>query len=325
MTSLPTRTAAEDALLDEALDWVIRLKTGAPTRDDVDALQHWRQQSAAHEEAFKSAVRLYRHAGAAAGQLADIRTAAVPVAGRSSPRPLARRAVLAGGMAAAAAYAVARPPFGLWPSIEEMTADYRTGKGERRSVALGPGSSLELNTQTSVALRPGSNETRVELISGEVAATISSTTPIVLLARDGTITASKASFDVRCFNQTVSVACLDGSSIMVEHRGNAVKLDPTQQVSYSRAGLEPQIAIDVTQVSAWKTGLLIFRDRPLANVVDEVNRYRPGKIIITSNELRHRLVNGTFQLDRLDNFAGQIEELFGASVTHLPGGIVLIG
>ena len=38
MISLPTRTSAEDALLDEALDWVIRLKGGAPTRDDVDAL-----------------------------------------------------------------------------------------------------------------------------------------------------------------------------------------------------------------------------------------------------------------------------------------------
>ena len=68
----------------------------------------------------------------------------------------------------------------------------------------------------------------------------------------------------------------------------------------------------------------IARDRPLAGVVDEVNRYRPGKIIITSGELKQRVVNGTFQLDRLDDFVAQVQQLFGARVTSLPGGVVLL-
>jgi transmembrane sensor len=55
-----------------------------------------------------------------------------------------------------------------------------------------------------------------------------------------------------------------------------------------------------------------------------VNRYRAGKIIITNAELKRRLVNGTFQVDKLDNFVAQVEQLFGARITSLPGGVVLM-
>ncbi|WP_084305020.1 DUF4880 domain-containing protein [Bradyrhizobium sp. ARR65] len=317
-------TSARDPLIEEALGWIVRLKTGAPTQADLDALQRWRQQSEAHEEAFRAAARLYRHAGTAAQELkAEQARGAVLV--QRTPRLLARRAILTGAVAAAAGYVIVRPPLGLWPSFEELSADYRTGKGEQRKVLVTPDISLELNTQTSIALRPVPNETRIELISGEasVAAKTSSSKPLVMLAGTGQMTASQASFNARCFDRVVSVTCIAGI-VSVEQGGKSVQLQPKQQVSYSDAGLQPSRAVDVGQVSAWQTGLLIFRDRPLASVVDEINRYRPGKIIITSSDLKSRLVNGTFQLDKLDNFVGQVEQLFGARITHLPGGVVLL-
>jgi transmembrane sensor len=87
--------------LEQALDWIVRLKTGEPTRADVEALQCWRAQGAAHEEAFKEAARIFRHAGIAARELADqpaathIRAIAPwsngkprkPASRRKSPRP----------------------------------------------------------------------------------------------------------------------------------------------------------------------------------------------------------------------------------------------
>ncbi|XSC43010.1 FecR/PupR family sigma factor regulator [Bradyrhizobium sp. RDT10] len=138
-------TSAHDTLLDEALDWIVRLKTGAPTRADLDALQRWRQQSPAHEEAFKAAARLFRNAGVAARELDDrpdaVGAALVPQ--RLPSKVLARRAFLGGAIAAAAAgYMVVRPPLGLWPSLQELSADYRTGKGEQRKIAVTPDVSL---------------------------------------------------------------------------------------------------------------------------------------------------------------------------------------
>ncbi|MGY3599070.1 transmembrane sensor [Bradyrhizobium sp. USDA 4341] len=324
----PTRTSGPDPLLDEALDWVVRLKAGAPTRADVDALQHWRAQSPDHEDAFRAAARLLRSASAAAKELADEQAAAAPVVALT-PRPsrlLTRRIVLGGAIAAAAGYVMIHPPLDMWPSIEELSADYRTGKGEQRKVMLAPDISVELNTQTSLALRPSPNETRVELISGEasvVARRSSSSTPLVMLARDGCISALQADFNARCLDGVVSVTCLDGI-VTVEQDGRSVQLRKAEQVTYSRAGLQASLPVDAKQVAAWQTGLLIFRDRPLASVVDEVNRYRAGKIIITNAELKRRLVNGTFQVDKLDNFVAQVEQLFGARITSLPGGVVLM-
>ncbi len=83
--------------------------------------------------------------------------------------------------------------------------------------------------------------------------------------------------------------------------------------------------LDPVLATAWQRGLLIIRDRPLSEVVEEVNRYRPGLILITNSDLARRVVNGTFQIDKLSNFVAQVQQLFGARATALPGGIVLLG
>jgi transmembrane sensor len=324
-----TDTHKPDALLDEALDWIVRLKTGEPTRADVEALQRWREQSPAHEQAFKQAARLFRHAGIAARELADqpVEIDAAPALRRLPPKILARRAFLGGAIAAATAgYLIVRPPLGLWPSLEELSADYRTGKGEHRRIALTPGVSLELNTQTSIALRQMQNETRIELISGEasVAATRSSSKPLVMLAGNGRITAVEADFNARCLDDAVSVTCLDGVVDVVLDT-KEVRLRKAEQVSYSPGGIEASMPVDPVQVTAWQAGLLIFRDQPLSAVVEEVNRYRPGKIIITNADLKRRIVNGTFQISKLEDFVPQVQQLFGAQVRSLLGGVVLLG
>lgn len=325
--TVPNWTSEVDPLLDEALDWVVRLKTGVPMRSDMETFQRWREQSPAHQEAFKKAARLFRNVGVAARELANEQaTADATAVGSQQPsRSLTRRGVLAGTIAAGAAYTIIRPPFGLWPSIGELSADYRTGKGEQRKVMVTPGVALELNTQTSVALRSADDEIRIELIAGEasIATTLSSPKPLLLLAGDGRIRASQASFNARCLDGIVTVTCLEGT-VTVEQDRNAVQLGKSEQAIYTSAGLQPSTPIDPYQVSAWRAGLLIFRDRPLQSVVEEVNRYRPGKIIVTSDDLRRRLVNGTFQVDKLDNFVAQVEQLFGARVVALPAGIVIL-
>jgi transmembrane sensor len=327
-------TDDHDVLLNEALDWVARLKSGAPTRADVDALQRWRAQSLAHEEAFRKAVRIFRNAGIAAGELAD-RPEAVDAAQilqklpsrKLPPKMFARRAFLGGAMAAAAVgYLIVRPPLGLWPSLEELSADYRTGKGEQRKIVVSAEVSLELNTQTSIALRSAPDETRIELISGEasVTATRASPKPFVMLAANGRIQAKQADFNARCLDGNVRVTCLNGT-VDVAQAGKVVQLRAGEQVSYSPGGIETSVSVDATQVAAWQSGLLIFRDQALADVVDEVNRYRSGKIIITNADLKHRVVNGTFQISKLGDFVLQVQQLFGAQARSLPGGVVLLG
>jgi transmembrane sensor len=59
-------------------------------------------------------------------------------------------------------------------------------------------------------------------------------------------------------------------------------------------------------------------------LVEEINRYRPGKIVVMDTRLGERMISGTFHLDHLDDFIGQVQGLFGATARALPGGIVLL-
>ena len=326
--TVPTWTPEPDPLLEEALDWVIRLKTGSPMRSDVENLRRWRERSPAHEEAFKKAVLVFRRAGAAARELADERgqaPSAVEGSRRSRSQAVTRRLVLSGSIAAIAATMMIRPPMALWPSIRELSADYRTAKGEQRKVTVAPDISMELSTQTSVAVRVEPDQIRVELIAGEaaIATRFSSPKPLLLKAVDGTIRASQADFNARCLEGVVTVTCLEGT-VTVELDHKTVELRKSEQVTYSRAVLQAATPVDAAQVQAWRAGLLVFRDRPLGSVVDEVNRYRQGRIIVTNDQLSRRLVNGTFQVDKLDHFVAQVEQLFGARVISLPAGVVLL-
>jgi transmembrane sensor len=170
--TLPPDTPELDPLLDEALDWVVRLRTGEPTRDDIDALRQWRERSAGHEDAFRRAVQIYQRGGIAAAELAAEHNVKAIANARKAPRVLARRALLGATAAAAGGYVIVRPPFGLWSSLQELSADFRTNKGERRTIEVLSGVSMDLDTQTSIALRAQQSDTRIELISGQAAVAV---------------------------------------------------------------------------------------------------------------------------------------------------------
>ncbi len=319
-----------DPVLRDAIAWVIRLHSGAATSDDAEELAQWRRISPEHETAFRDAVKLWRTFGEGTRTLVAQKNEARSRPGLRAVQQIVlnRRNLLGGALAAsvAAGYLVVSPPLGLWPSLEELSADYRTTKGERRNIALSDNVSLKLNTQTSIAVRSTPSEPRIEVISGEAAIVAARTgaAPLIVDAAAGRITALSASFNVRCLGGQVSVSCIDGA-VDISSGGHDVRITKDQQVSYSSAeGMGTPLSIDPAQAIAWQDGLLIVRDWPLSRVVEEVNRYRPGKIVVMDAQLGRRMVTGTFHLDHLDDFIGQARGLFGATVRTLPGGVVIL-
>ena len=126
--------------------------------------------SEAHAAAFALERRFWNQVGPAAQQLQ--RQTARASHARPAARAWGRRAFLGtalGGTAAAAIAAVA-PPFGLWRSFDEWDADYRTDTGGRRQFGLDRQVQVDMNTQTSIALRPDvAGALGMELITGEAA------------------------------------------------------------------------------------------------------------------------------------------------------------
>jgi transmembrane sensor len=330
-------TTEQDALKREAYQWVMRLTSGEATTADTAALTRWRQTSQAHRRAFAEANLLWNKLGPAAVESACRGAASAqaamgrPLAG--SDRRLGRRAFLGGAMAAsavAAGYLVTRPPLDLWPSLGELTADYRTGTGQQRQIAFEDNVSVKLNTRTSITVLSSDigpdQADRIELISGEaaIAAKPQALRPFIVTAAQGQTIATNARFNVRRNGATVCVTCLEGA-IRVQHLGQASTVQSHQQVVYTADSLGATVGVDDPEmVTAWERGLLVFRNDPLAHVIEEVNRYRPGQIILMNGELGKRPVLATFRIDRIEEVVPRLQTVFGVQIKTLPGGIVLV-
>jgi transmembrane sensor len=113
--------------------------------------------------------------------------------------------------------------------------------------------------------------------------------------------------------------------VRVEQRTLTVPLSAGQQVNYSGDGMGQPVKVDPASVTAWQDGVVVFEATPIAEVIEEVNRYRPGKIILTNSALGRRLFDARLRIENIGNVVRQIELAFGARATELPGGIVLLG
>jgi transmembrane sensor len=306
----------------EAHAWLVRLTSGDATTTDAAAAKAWCEQSPDHAQAFAEASVLWDSLGPVARDVAD---------GASSvPRRLSRRALIGGGLAAAAAtvvaLAAARPPLGLWPSVADLMADYRTGTGDRRRVALADGISVELNTRTSLNVRlDGGTGQHIDLISGEAAIGTGGAIdkPLVVSAAGARVVATNATFDVRCDGAAASVICLQGA-VTVDYRGEISTLAQGQQAWFGRPPAGSIEVKDPIAAVAWREGRLVFHGVPLAQVIDEVNRYRPGRIILMNETLGRHPVDATFPLSHIDEIVALVRNAYGAKTTTLPGGVVIL-
>ena len=309
-----------DAVVEQAQAWVRRLMSGEATQDDALDLAVWRQADARHERAFVQAARLHRAARQAASDLKDeqaIRSVTVR-------RGLSRRMVVGGAIAASAAGVAVIAGQSGTTRFASAPADFTTAKGETRRVELAAGVSVELNTLTRIALRQQAGAGAFELLTGEAVVTINRPdAPLSIFARDGETTASQARLALRCLDGEVRVSCLEGAA-QVRSAGQAATLSAQHSVTYDQKQMQAPTAIDPEAEAAWRRGLLVFRDQRLGDVIEEINRYRTGRIVIADPRLRNRRVNGAFHTDRIDQVIDQMRLAYGVRATRLPGDVVLV-
>ncbi|KAB0511205.1 MULTISPECIES: FecR family protein [Pseudomonas] len=298
------RQSAASPLHDEARDWLLLLTSGRATVADAKALKAWCAQSPEHAQAFEQAKALWQQLSPALDQM-------------SQPRSFGRRAFLGGAIAASAAVVMVR--VGVPGGFAGLTADYRTEVGEQRQVLLSQGISLELNTQTRIS-RVGEG---IELLEGEVEVVTHVAQPLLVQAGEGSVSAAQARFNVRNTDHRVCVTCIDGS-LAVAIAGRSVRLDSGRQLTYGASGVSEVTMVDTQAVVAWREQVLVFNNATLATVVDEINRYRPGMLLLLNKELGQRRVQARFSLQQLAGVALLIRDAYGAKCTELPGGVVLL-
>ncbi len=296
-------------LASEARDWLILLTSGRATVADARALRLWCEQSPEHARAFKQAKALWH----------GLQPAAAAV---QAPRHFGRRALLGGAIAASAAFLLIRAT--VPGGVSGLGADYITDVGEQRRVELAEGVSLELNTQTRLSRRPLDDGGQgLELLSGEIEVQGRSAQVVSVQAGAGWISAARARFNIRYTDQSVCATCLEGV-VQVEVQGQRFRLEPGMQLTYDPGRVGVPKRADVSAAIAWREQVLVFNDATLASVIDEINRYRPGMLLLLNRELGQRKVQARFRLDQLAGVALLIRDAYGAKCTELPGGVVVL-
>ncbi len=312
----------------EAIRWAARVHAGDMSAAEHAELLAWRRAHPEHEIEFQAQQMVSR---AVLGMPDD---AVRRLYGGDLPeRPkLGRRkalragaALLCVGAAGAAALAVGRGP-----GQPAYAAQWSTRKGERRSVSLSEGSVLELNTDTVADVAFYEDRRVVTLARGEALfdVTPDAGRPFFVEAGPATVQVAGTRFSVRRGARDVHVAVQQG---IVEVRGgpwwhrsrNVLSAGQGTWVDADGRQPAPQ-AINLSAELAWVNGRLVFRDAPLAAVVDELNRYLPHPLRLANERVGRLRLTASF---RLDDPAGIVDGLPGVLpvvLRRLPdGGAVL--
>ncbi|WP_226504487.1 FecR domain-containing protein [Pseudomonas sp. MWU16-30317] len=285
MSSLAPSTEARQVAR-AAAQWLALLESGGANAGDHARLQHWRDSDTRHEHAWQKAQQLRE------------RFAGLPpaLALASLDRPaLDRRQLLKRTLAVAAvvpsAWLVARQmPWDSW------TADVRTATGERRSIALLDGASLQLNTATAVDLDLAARSIR--LLEGEVALSVPGPQTNTVLTSAGQVRVGQGDICVRQLAHGCEVAVVRGSAQLMPLHGASMLLQAGEQVRLLPQGVGPLSAFDGLQLG-WRDGVLTAMDQPLGDFLEELNRYRPG-VLRWSPPVAALRVTGIFRLDDTD-------------------------
>ena len=308
-----------ERIRDEAAAWVVRLSDSS-SEDDHRAFEAWRAQGVEHEIAYERALaaweRLDRAGAFGGGSVPDPDLLA---SAARAPRP-ARVWSRLGAVAATLLLALGVGSTILW-SLTPSEA-YATAVGERRTVRLPDGSTIELNTDTQVIVRYRLGARAIELVRGEAMFhVVKDSRPFAITTSSGRIEAQAADVSVRARDDRADVTVKDGAVLAessdASAAGGRTALGPDTEASLTPAGAAVQAVApdEVARRLAWQHGEIAFNGQTLAEAVAEFNRYNVRKITVADRATGALRVGGYFQTADVDGFVAAVTRTFPVVVS----------
>lgn len=293
------------SISDEAITWFARLHCGDATEDTRREFEAWRACNPLHALEYDGVRAIWGDLDGLKAEADQERGGEKTVSGNPVYPPVrTRRSGVVRWAASLAAMLLVFLAGSFWlPDIMgQLTSDYYTQPGERKTLTLADGSTVYLDTDSAVSVDFSPQKRRLVLDWGcalfEVAK--DKERPFEVVAGGGTVRALGTAFEVRKKQDQVIVTVLE-SEVQVARDLSKVNLVPGQQVRYgSDTGLSGVESVDRGQIAVWRRGKLSFSDQQLGEVIEEVNRYRKGMILILDEQLRTSRVSGIFDISDPD-------------------------
>lgn len=320
----------------EASEWIARLNASDVTPEDRAGFEAWRSAHLLHARVYEEMSALLaelEHAGpmVRAVSFAQSMNEATTVQSRDSSvrlrrawRPWAAAALLAAVSIAGALYL--KP----WASSDL----YTTAIGEHATVALPDGSTLELNSNSAASVDFSKNARVIHLKRGEgyFKVTHDARRPFWVVGGGSWIRAVGTAFNVYLRPDDVRVTVSEGtvkvgsedslqgslpSDLALANAPTAVLTAGEQADLHGSATDTRKLsAVEVQRAQTWREGTVYFENQPLGEVVDELSRYTPQRLIIEDVSIRRLPVGGTFETSPqgTESLLTMLEQGFGLTV-----------
>ncbi|MFN4205510.1 MAG: FecR family protein [Agrobacterium albertimagni] len=312
----------QERLLEDAMDWLMRLNEAPTDAAVIAAWDDWLQASEAHAGAWARICRTW-------AALGDMPTAApepvLPVIGAVPSRAASvhgRRFSRRGlGLAAATFMSAALVAVLVAPALQmRLDADFRTGAGETQIVTLADGSKVTLAPETALTEDFDGGARHVRLLSGEAFFEVERDTarPFIVAAPDASVRVLGTAFSVRDTGHGTRVELAHGAIALTPaaaEDGTELTLQPGDVVTIERAdGKTERSQVDPADIALWRTGQLAVTDQALGDVVALIQRQHSGWIVMPESDIAALRVTGLYDLSDPDKALMALVAPFGLQV-----------
>jgi transmembrane sensor len=299
----------------EATNWLILLQDDPDDPDLQKAFSAWLNASPLHSKAWQASGQVdimirdtppvfkevWGHQKTLAKSATDATVGRPMRSVRNQNRPHRGWGSLV-GLAVAACLLLA-----FLPTISrELQSDYVTGTAETRIVTLQDGSTVTMAPETSLAIDFTTKERRIDLLSGSAYFSVekNSDRPFRVFSGDLVTTVTGTQFAVRLNDYGHTVAVSEGS-VRIDYHSATQTVSETliagQSASIDRLGAVALRVISPSQVAAWREDRLVVQDEPLGAVLDQLQDYLPGAVILANPGLADRPITGYYSLTDPEN------------------------
>ncbi|MDR2882111.1 MAG: FecR family protein [Azoarcus sp.] len=328
-------------IADTARAWVVRLDGDDLSMEELDELKAWLQASSAHRRAFQQTLAVW----GCLDRLSELSLDPVDVAVATySP---SWRFGAAFALLVCSFIGFAWQHFAKEPG-SQVSVEYGTAIGEVKSVALPDGSNVRLNTKTSVSVNYEQEARFVRMAEGEAYFEVAHDPqkPFLVYVGKQVVRAVGTAFSISANDNSIDVIVTDGrvevSSYddqiaktekfdidLMEKAKSRVPLDKGQHGIFNEAAGQLELVQKLMPEAierdlSWRDGILIFDDDPLDQVIKEIGRYTPMRIIISDPEIRDMRFGGYFKIGEVTAVLDTIQSDFGIQVDKIDEELVYL-
>ncbi|VXB98492.1 putative transmembrane sensor [Pseudomonas sp. 8BK] len=213
------------------------------------------------------------------------------------------------------------------PPTQELSLS--SAPGEQRQVELADGTRIDLNVDSQLHVRLYEDYREVELLAGEAffAVAADASRPFAVMAGESSVRVIGTRFSVRRSDERLAVAVESGKVAVQPQADKAQQtlLSAGEGVDFDyRSKTLQQLRLGSEEIASWRRGQLVFSDRPLAQLLDELAHYRAAPVRLAQASLGKRRLSGSLNIAKPDDFLAALPQLLPVRVEHRGDGVVLI-